>query len=184
MRDKINNEYFEWLFDLACKNRYSKRESYRNLLVRLHNTDFRYIIPKDENRAEDGISLRHRFILLNGYEDSYDRIMRYLDGPCSVFEMMVALCIRCEEDIMDDTRYGNRVGQWFWGMITNLGLSLMKDDKFDERFVDNVIERFLNREYDPDGKGGLFRIRNCNRDLRDVEIWCQLSWYLDTIVCD
>ena len=184
MRNKINNEYFEWLFDLVCKDRYSKRGSYRNLLVRLHNTDFRYKILMDRNRGEDGISLRHRFILFNGYEDSYDSVMRYLDGPCSVLEMMIALGIRCEEDVMDDTRYGNRSGQWFWGMIRNLGLSSMTDDKFNERVVDDIVDRFLDRDYEPDGRGGLFRIRNCDRDLRKVEIWHQLMWYLDTIVCD
>ena len=184
MRDKINNEYFEWLFDLVCKDRYSKQVSYRNLLVRLHNTDFRYVITMDRNRGEDGISLRHRFILFNGYEDTYDSVMRCLDGPCSVLEMMIALGIRCEEDVMDDARYGNRSGQWFWGMIRNLGLGSMTDDRFNERIVDDIIDRFLDRNYDPDGKGGLFHIRDCDRDLRKVEIWHQLMWYLDTIMCD
>ena len=85
---------------------------------------------------------------------------------------------------MDDPRYGDRTAQWFWGMITNLGLSPMKDRKFDERFVDDVVDRFLDREYRPDGKGGLFHIKDCDGDLRDLEIWRQLLWYLDTIVCD
>ena len=38
------------------------------------------------------------------------------------------------------------------------------------------------REYAPDGRGGLFTIRNCEEDLRKVEIWYQLCWYLDTII--
>ena len=53
---------------------------------------------------------------------------------------------------------------------------------FDAEFVDDVIARFLNREYEPDGKGGLFTIKNCNHDLRTVEIWRQLSWYLGSIM--
>ena len=96
--------------------------------------------------------------------------------------MMVALAIRCEENIMDDPSYGNRTGQWFWGMIVNLGLGFMTDSRFDEKFVDDVIFRFLNREYEPDGKGGLFTVRNCKYDLRTVEIWYQMCWYLDTFV--
>ena len=95
--------------------------------------------------------------------------------------MMIALAIRCENDIMDNPNMGDRTSQWFWGMITNLGLGSMTDRNFDIRYVDEIIERFLDRKYEPDGKGGLFRIRHFNRDLRKVEIWYQLCWYLDSI---
>ena len=95
--------------------------------------------------------------------------------------MMIALSIRCEETIMDDPKIGDRTGQWFWGMISNLGLSSMIDKRFDEEYVWYNIERFLNRDYEADGKGGLFTIKNTNRDLRKVEIWIQLCWYLDNI---
>jgi hypothetical protein len=107
--------------------------------------------------------------------------MNALDGPCSVLEMMIALAIRCEETIMDDPDIGDRTRQWFWGMIINLGLGGMTDANFDPDFVDDSVLRFLNRDYEPDGRGGLFTIRNCHRDLRDVEIWYQLCWYLDSI---
>ena len=98
-----------------------------------------------------------------------------------MLEMMIALSIRCEETIMDDPRVGNRTGQWFWSMITNLGLGGMVDSQFDKRFTDETINRFLRRRYAPNGTGGLFTIKNCNRDLRTVGIWCQLCWYLDSI---
>ena len=58
----------------------------------------------------------------------------------------------------------------------------MTDSKFDRDFVDDVIARFLNREYEPDGKGGLFTVKNCSNDMRKVEIWSQLSWYLGSIM--
>ena len=96
--------------------------------------------------------------------------------------MMTALAIRCEENIMDDTRYGDRTTQWFWGMINNLGLGSMWGDNYDKVYVDQVLQTFLNRDYAPNGKGGLFTIRNCDRDLRDVEIWYQLNWYLNSIL--
>ena len=83
---------------------------------------------------------------------------------------------------MDDPRVGDRTGQWFWGMITNLGLGSITDDRFDEQYVDSVIIRFMERNYEPNGKGGLFTIRNCDCDLRRVDIWKQLCWYLDSIV--
>jgi hypothetical protein len=182
LRDDIINDYFNWLFDLVCGKRFSNRISYKKLLTRLHSIEFTYILPNDQNRAEDGINLRYRYAITNGYEDSYQMILDYLDGPCSVLEMMVALAVYCEENIMDDPSVGNRTDQWFWGMITNLGLGSMVDSKFDRRFVDDTIYRFLDREYEPDGTGGLFRVRHSDRDLRTVEIWYQLCWYLDTIV--
>jgi hypothetical protein len=96
--------------------------------------------------------------------------------------MMIALAIRCEESITDDPRKGDRTGQWFWGMVRNLGLGGMYNDIFDAQIADDIIERFLDREYEPDGRGGLFTIRDCDCDLRDAEIWHQLCWYLNTIM--
>lgn len=177
-QDGINNEYFEWIFEMVGGTNYSKEMSYRHLLMRLHNTEFIYSIPMDGNRADDGVNLRYRFALDRGDPSLSD----YIDGPCSVLEMMAALALRCEENIMDDPDIGNRMNQWFWGMIVNLGLGAMSDCRFDRRFVDDVLERFLNRDYEPDGRGGLFRIRHCEKDLRTVEIWRQLCWYLDSIV--
>lgn len=181
-RIEVINEYFNWLSGLVCGKRYSKQVSYSKLLMFLHNTDFRYSIPKDQNRAEDGIDLRYRFAILLDHEVSPDVILDYLGGPCSVFEMMVALAIRCEENIMDDSDIGDRTGQWFWGMITNLGLGSMTNTRFDRQYADEVVNRFLDRNYEPDGAGGLFTVRHCVRDLRDVEIWYQLCWYLDSIM--
>lgn len=175
---RINDEYFEWMCGLICGNRYAEAVSYRKLLAYLHSIEFTYSIPRDKNRAEDGLDLRYRFT----YETNIKHAEDYIHGPCSVLEMMVALAIRCEENIMDDPSYGNRTGQWFWGMIVNLGLGFMTDSRFDEKFVDDVIFRFLNREYEPNGKGGLFTVRNCKYDLRTVEIWYQMCWYLDTFV--
>lgn len=181
LRDYIINEYFEWLYDTVCDQRFAPQISYRKLLMRLHCIPFRYSIPMDQNRAEDGIGLRYRFALDSGYEDSPEAVLNALDGPCSVLEMMVALANRCEEDIMDDPKIGHRTGQWFWGMIASLGIGSMRDDKFDRDLVDSVVSRFLDHEYEPNGKGGLFTIRQCDRDLRKVEIWHQLCWYLNTI---
>lgn len=182
-RDDIDDGYFNWLYNIVCHDRFSNGISYRKLLSYLYYTNFRYTIKRDENRACDGVDLRLRYYdyVHNSGGDVF-WIERYLDGrPCNVLEMMVALAIRCEEDIMDDPRIGDRTSQWFWEMIVNLGVGSMTDDRFDERYVEEVIETFLNRKYKPDGRGGLFTVRNCDADLRKVEIWYQLCWYLNSI---
>lgn len=181
LRDEIINEYFEWLCEVVCKRKGIKRASYKKLLVYLHDTEFIYTIPDDRNRAEDGADLRHRFVMTVGYMNMYKQAMDILDGPCSILEMMVALAIHCEENIMDDPNMGDRTGQWFWNMVISLGLGPFVDAKFDRRLVDDIINRFLDREYEPDGRGGLFTIRHCTRDLRTVAIWHQLCWYLNGI---
>lgn len=178
-REEIINEYFEFMAGIVCRNRFPEQISYRKLLTHLHKTRFRCTIPQDRNRADDGIDLRWRFALAQGYEDVYEEV---LTGPCSVLEMMVALALKCEENFMDDPRYGDRTAQWFWEMVVNLGLGPMRDDNFDRLYVIDTLERFLDRDYEPDGRGGLFTIRNCDRDVRTMEIWHQLCYYLDNFV--
>lgn len=178
MRDDVRNEYFEWLYNLVCRDRFSKQISFKKLLMALHHTEFIYYIPLDDNRADDGINMRRRFAI----ERKDPRLVNYLNGPCSVLEMMIALSMRCEETIMDDPAIGNRTGQWFWGMIANLGLGSMDDSNFNELYVGETVARFLNRDYEPDGKGGLFTVRGTDQDMRDLEIWMQLCHYLNTIM--
>lgn len=176
--DRVNDDYFEWLCELVDAERFSRRVSYRKLLAHLHNIQFTWFVLGDDNRADDGIKLRRRFALSRGDIT----LVNCIFGPCSVLEMMVALAIRCEENITLNDEFGNRSGQWFWGMVNNLGLSSMTDSKFDTDYIDDVIARLLDREYASDGRGGLFTVKNCEYDLRTVEIWTQLSWYLGSIM--
>lgn len=170
----VVSAYFDWMCRKIAD--YGTMVDFTLLLNHLHNIEFTYSIPRDANRAEDGLGLRYRF----SYETGLPEV--YLEGPCSVLEMMVALVIRCEETIMDDPEVGDRTGQWFWGMVVNLGLGYMDNERYDMTYVNDVIGRFLARDYEPNGEGGLFTIKGCPYDLREVEIWYQLNWYLDTKV--
>lgn len=179
MKNELINEYFDWMYQLVCGD--AKRVSYRKLLCQLHDTTFDYTIAMDGNRAEDGVDLRYRF----GYEHNLEgsAIASCLDNKeCSVLEMMVALAIRCEEHIMDNPDIGNRTSQWFLNMIENLGLGRMTDERFDKRYVKKVLGRFLNREYERNGEGGLFTVHHDRIDMRSVEIWYQAMWYLDEVL--
>ena len=180
-QDDIRQEYFDWIYNAVCGyNKYS-RLSYRKLLNLLHNIEYTWALKMDSNRAYDGIELRYRFGYENGYKSDF--IDKYLDdGPCSVLEMMVALSFRVEEQIMDDSKYGNRTGQWFWNMIVSLGLGGMSNSHFNEKQACHIVYSFLDRNYEPNGKGGLFTLENCTYDLRDVEIWTQCMWYLNEII--
>ena len=54
----------------------------------------------------------------------------------------------------------------------------MTDVSYDEEVVDEAIRIFLNREFEPDGRGGLFKVRDDQCDMRKLEIWLQLNCYL------
>lgn len=176
--NRISEEYFEWLYNYVCTGRAHAMVSYKKLFKLLYNIDFTYSIRDDVNRAADGIELRKRYC---SYINDETLINIFRGCSCTVLEMIIALAVRCEEAIMDNPKYGDRTKQWFWTMLSNLGLSYMTDDRYDEGYALEKIYIFLNREYEPNGKGGLFFIRNCKEDLRNVEIWAQLCWYLDTI---
>lgn len=185
MAQNIKDEYFEWLLDYICSNQRIRRRKYRRLLYHLYDRDFTWDLEMDENRYDDGMLLRGRFL-----DEYYDinlhpvkSVRLYFNTKqCSVLEMMIALAIRCEENLMDDIDHEDRTGQWFWEMILSLKLNSMDDIHYDEVYVDSSINRFLDREYCPNGEGGLFTIRDCQYDLREVEIWYQMCWYLDSIM--
>lgn len=175
MNDKrIKEEYFNWLYSIIA----DRRMGFKELCGYLHRREFTYTIPLDSNRYEDGIDLRYHFGRDKHIPDA--AISAVLDvAPCSVFEMMVALAYRCEEDVMYDSEIGGRTYQWFQVMLKSLGLYSMNDDVgVDERYFNIAIDRFLERRYEPNGKGGLFVLKHCNHDLRTVEIWYQAMWYL------
>lgn len=178
---ELRDEYFEWMYQLVCDEKFTRHLSYRKLCRMLDDREFVYTIPMDANRFEDGTDLRYRF----GYEHDLEGpiIATELDDrPCSIFEMMVALAIRCEEHIMDNPDIGNRTTQWFLDMVASLGLAQMTDEKINRRLVDQVLDRFLERDYGRDGEGGLFTIRGTRRDMRHVDIWYQAMWYLNEVL--
>ena len=162
----MNEErYFNWLCELVKHKDY---QNYSMLLCHLHTTPFRSTMKRDENRGVDGVNLRRKA----GYFSS---------KPCSVFEMMAALAVRCEESVMTNVQYGDRTAEWFWRMVVSLGLWQYDDLCYDRQAVTGILDIFLERRYSPDGYGGLFVIPGCAQDLRDVEIWYQAMWYFAEI---
>lgn len=179
MSRAIVRDYYNWLAQLVsswCED----YGSYQKLIDYLYARDFYSVLEKDENRAADGIDFRARFIdECSNY--TYRDMYIYLNRPCSVLEMMVALADRCETSIMYDPEEGDRTGFWFYSMLKNLHLDAMTDDRFDEELVEKIVNNLLERKYKRNGDGGLFVITNRNEDIRKVEIWFQMCWYLDEI---
>ena len=174
--NEILNDYFEWLYSIVKRDRVTKR-SYRKLLSFLHSEKFIYIDEYDSNRAADGEQLRWRYVYeAKGCEDILD-----WEEPCTVLEMLIALSFQME-NIMEGSDADYSVGYWFWMMLTNLELDKMIDSYFFKLEAYEKIHTFMHRDYEPNGIGNIFVIDNCRTDLRDIEIWWQMCWYLDSIM--
>lgn len=178
-RLEVELRYADWLISLALS---WVGEQYHCLIREMHRTPFVALIDLDENRMEDGKELRFRFAEDSAsytYQDIYDCMG---DTRCSILELIVALIIRCEESIMWDPEAGSQASVWFRDMLECLGLLDMTDTNFNLLYVEYVLDRFIGRNYFPDGKGGLFWLPKRNVDLRNVEIWSQMMWYLDDTI--
>lgn len=180
-REELKELYFQWLYGLVYPwdDGFDDGFKFTKLLRYLHSVEFYSSFEMDQNRAIDGVDLRYEFGYQKGYPDR--EITIYLDFPCSVLEMMIALAIRCEKNFMQDNEYGDRTGQWFRKMINSLGLNGMYNSNYNEQKAEDIIENFLNHEYEPNGKGGLFALKHPDRDMRTVEIWGQLCSYLNSL---
>lgn len=174
---QLNSRYFEWLTaKVGTGGR--RRVSYSRLFHILHNVAFSWFVPNDDNRGADGLRLRTIFIdELFPFED--DDIV--ISGPCSILEVLVALAIRCENDIMLDLERGDRTSTWFWLMLNNLDLTRYTDSAFTDEAaleIEDKLSIFVNREYEFNGSGGLFPLKHPETDQRAVEIWYQMNAYL------
>ncbi len=176
MEARIREDYFNWLVDLTC-GWCSEYGDYSELMSYLFSRQFYYIIRHDDNRAVDGEDLRFRFVESTD-EYTYRDVYLYLMRPCNVLEMMAALAIRCEDHIMGDPSEDDKTHIWFWSMIQSMGLDGMSNGYFNEPKAEQIVTDMLERKYDKNGNGGLFRINDRTKDMRKVEIWCQLSWFL------
>lgn len=176
----IKQQYYDWISSLAIPDGFA-REQYSQLLNALHHISFHFTLPLDENRKVDGMHLRRRFAYEKGYSIDYIKVHLY-NNECSMLEMMVALALRVEENIMNDYTKGNRLSVWFSDMICNLKLDCMDNSQFDISYVESRIDILLNHKYEPTGEGSLFSLNRPGVDIRNVEIWYQMMWYMDSIL--
>lgn len=173
MDEPIEDEYFNWLYAKVAYRRINTPSTrFESLLYFLHRTEFMWIISGDQNRAEEGQELRRQFLFeVHGESDT-----SWMELECSVLEMLIAFCRRAQFHTEIPAE------EWFWVCMNNLGLGDISDAAYSDpnrsSIIGQVIEEFLDRQYAPDGRGGLFPLRNPPEDQRLVEIWYQFCAYL------
>ena len=163
----MNYEYFRFLCDIVDVG-----IEYDKMMSLLSAVPFRYSNIYDKSRVDDAMELRFEF------ERVIDERIIF-DCPVSVLEVLVALAKRCEDTIMHDPDYGDRTHDWFWEMITNLGLNGMTDRQFNEEYIIEKLDIFLDRRYTKTGKGSIFCVKRPMRDMADVDIFMQMRWWIN-----
>lgn len=155
----MRERYFEWLCELVKVDK-----KYSMLMRKLYSKEYYWILKMDENRSEDGKTLRSKF-------------GESISGPCTLLEMFIALSLRWYTELVSTDGSESGFEPYFWKLIKNLGLNKYPDKKFDVERVDYILETFLDRTYEFNGKGGLFPLKKTDIDQRKVELWYQLQNY-------
>jgi hypothetical protein len=158
-------DYFEWL---VSQIEIPNERTYWDLFNRMYDLEFYWIVPKDENRVQDGLDLRYQFS---------ERLRNKLNSKgISILEVLVALSRRVAFIAGD----GN-APQWAWKLIKNLRLSKMSDPWNDFKAVrtEEILYTLVWREYRIDGRGGFFPLKQPVDDQTKVEVWYQMNAYVN-----
>lgn len=173
--------YFEVLYDIVAKDREDLTDmSYRMLLEVLDGVEFRDTRGIDGNRIHDAQEMRADLIAENDLDHTSVRPFPNV----SLLEVMIAIAGRLGQITGDDD-----TAFWFWEMVSNLVLDGIDDTEFwsdPESYEAEILDRaddVININYDRDGLGGLFLLREgvAPQDMRDTELWYQMQYYANEV---
>lgn len=169
-----DEEYFAWLYskitDLKVKNR---KKTYWKLAQQLYEKEFIWFVSNDDNRNAEGIELRRVFLRETGTR--YPS-REWMNMSSSMLELLVSLSFRLS--FLDD----RPPSVWFWELIDNLDLTYADDDVYDpdtEADVEETLDVVIWRLYEADGQGGLFPLKHAFEDQTNIELWYQMSAYVN-----
>lgn len=158
--------YWNWLLDrIMADDRYSL------LMNALNSVEYRWVLPMDENRSQDGLYLRSLFSGETGLDSNS------MNWECTVLEMLIGLAYRCDHDIMGDPN-DRHPELWFWEMLRNIGLLAMDNENFDRKEFDDIMNIWMDNQYAPTGEGSIFPVYDPTIDQTRMEIWDQMNLYL------
>lgn len=169
MSNQVNREYFDWLVSQIEIVGQSPR-SYTHLFRLMHETEFTWEIPGDDNRFQDGLDLRGYF---SGGVRSRIPQLEFV----SVLEVLIGISRRIAFIA------GGEPKQWACQLVDNLGLTQFHDPlkHSDIPTVQAILHTLVSRRYNEDGSGGFFPLNDPQEDQRRIEIWAQLNAYVNEI---
>jgi hypothetical protein len=169
-------EYFNYLCKIVCPP--SLNGVYTDFMHDLDAIKFVSLVANDDNRSMDAIKLRETF------QDETKIMLDYNDyhKVTSILEVFIALAQRMEFTLSQNDGT-DRTGKWFWLFVKNLKLRVYRTNDSNiprmQKTNNDILQRFLYREYDRNGNGGIFPLEHTKRDQRTVELWYQMQAYID-----
>lgn len=172
---------FEWLYSFDTSSDPDLSDKEEIILDEMNRITFVVDsrVRKDENRLSDAYDMRNRYLMEAGYP-SYFKSKYFDQFSATVFEVLVALSIRCDKDIMGDPDFPDLTAPlWFWIMVKNLNFRAdeLNSEAQIRRSVDYRCDIFMSRRYDFYGRGGLYLVESTTYDLRKADLWMQLQWF-------
>lgn len=182
---KIQEKYNEWMYSIIFGKDYTSRNYNLAVLEALNNVPFEYSMDLDANRQKDAQDLRYIFGQENDIHPA--EICASLDTRApSILEVMVSLIYRVKTTILCDFDSSEMPSnkEIFEHMIWSLGLSrYVGNCDFSTNVLNAEVARvsqsLFARDYNYNGRGGLFTVENPRDDMRVTDIWYQFMWYLD-----
>ena len=163
--------YYDYLVD-QIDGEEKRGRKFSKILHKMLEVPFLDLVGNDSNRVEDGLIFRRNYELETGEHSGYLHSV-------SVFEVLLGLADRMNFELDEADMHLDQTAELFWELVDNLGLLGYDDEIYNENEVEKRLEKFVTRDYEPDGRGGCFPIFNPKNDQRDVELWYQMQAYIN-----
>lgn len=168
MSERADQAFLAWLAPQIEPNR---RRNFDELLRIMHAKEFVFVLALDENRIQDAHDVRLEYFQAINMKPY---VTTDLLGPISVLEILIALSRRMSFITSSPP------GDWAWVLLQNLELNGYSGHirrRWAEE-IDDILERLIWRQYEPDGSGGFYPLAWPQEDQRNVELWYQMAAYL------
>lgn len=177
----ISGDYLRWLaLQIRGEDDGHPDRTYEGLCTIMFEKEFVWLVPNDDNRVADGLELRVDFCHKHGIRA--ERMGTFLNKehpnpPCSFLEVLIGLSRRLA---FIDMEVSSPEG-WAWILLNNLVLHRITDPvgRGRARKADKILDKCIWRGYDSNGAGGFFPLRRPHENQATIEIWYQMSAYLN-----
>jgi hypothetical protein len=174
--NRLSHEYYDWL---VTQIDIRGARTFNELFGRMHELEFVWFVPNDDNRVQDGLDLRNEFLNKHGHASRRETrdFSEAMNKGATVLEVLVALSRRVAFTA------GGHPKQWAWKLIENLDLDKSSDPltRHKHEKVDEILDSLIWRTYHRDGQGGFFPLNWADQDQTKVEIWYQMNKYVNEI---
>lgn len=171
--------YFDWL----CR-KLNGVDGHFFVCLTLFDIEFFAINKFDISRIGDALDLREEFINeleKNKPENWENEIYELQQHFPTVFEVLIALAFKLQNDIIYEPSVENEADSWFWIYLENLDLIDIADSQWSykaESYVRDRVDIFLSRKYNANGtNGNIYILYDLNpiEDVRNMSLWDQ-TW--------